>query len=168
MIISLIVAADENNVIGSSNKLLWHLPDDMKHFRELTKGHPVIMGRKTFESIGKPLPNRRNIIISHRKDYKVEGCDVVDSLVRAYELIGNDVSGEAFVIGGGEIYRQAMDRADRIYLTRVHSEFVGDTYFPEVDSRLWVETDRKEHPADVHHAFPLTFLTFERRPATDL
>ncbi len=163
MIISLIVAADENNLIGGGNKLLWHLPDDMKRFRELTDGHPVIMGRKTYESIGKALPNRRNIIISRQEDYKIAGCDVVDSLDRAYKLIENDPSDEAFVIGGGEIYRQAMDHADRIYLTRVHSEFIGDTFFPELDLRLWVETDRKEHPVDDQHQYSFTFLTYEQR-----
>lgn len=163
MILSLIVAADENNVIGGGNRLLWQLPDDLKHFRELTEGHPVIMGRKTFESIGKPLPNRRNIVVSRRKDFATKGCEVFDSLDAALLAIEREPSGEAFVIGGGEIYTQAMAQADRIYLTRVHAEFVGDTFFPELDMRLWVETDRKEHPVDDQHHYSFTFLTYEQR-----
>ncbi|MDD5055911.1 MAG: dihydrofolate reductase [Candidatus Peribacteraceae bacterium] len=162
MIISMIVAADENNCIGAGNKLLWSLPDDMKHFRELTKGHPVIMGRKTHESIGKVLPGRRNIVISHRKDLKIDGCDIVDSLDRAIELVKDDPSGEAFIIGGGEIYRQAMERADRIYLTRVDGEFTGDTFFPEIDEERWREVSREEHPADERHQYSFSFILYTR------
>ena len=162
MVLSLIVAADEHNVIGAGNKLLWSLPDDMKHFRELTRGHPVIMGRKTHESIGRVLPGRRNIVISRRKDLNIEGCDVVDSLDSAIELIKDDPSGEVFVIGGGEIYLQAMEKADRIYLTRVHGAFVGDTSFPKIDDKKWREVSRDEHPEDETHEFALSFLTFEK------
>ena len=162
MILSLIVAADENNVIGGGNRLLWQLPDDMKRFRELTDGHPVIMGRKTYESIGKALRNRRNIIVSRREWRKIPAnCEVVPSLDAALSAVRSER--EAFVIGGGEIYAQAMVRANRIYLTRVHAELVGDTFFPEIDSTLWVETHRKEHPVDDRHVHAFTFLTYERK-----
>jgi len=162
MILSIIVAADENNVIGAGNKLLWNLPDDMKHFRELTKGHPVIMGRKTHESIGRVLPDRRNIVISRRKDLIIDGCEVVDSLDRAIELVMDDPSGEAFIIGGGEIYRQSMDRADRIYFTRVHGEFTGDTFFPEIDGK-WKEISREMHEKDERHGYSFLFIQFEKQ-----
>lgn len=161
MILSLIVAADLNNVIGAGNKLLWNLPDDMKHFRELTSGHPVIMGRKTYESIGRPLPKRRNIVISRQKDLAIDGCDVVDSLERAIELVKDDPTSEAFIIGGGEIYRQAMDRADRIYLTRVHGEFTGDTFFPEIDPKEWKEVEREEHTKDDSHEYAFEFQRYD-------
>ncbi len=162
MLLSIIVAADLNNVIGAGNKLLWNLPDDMKHFRELTKGHPVIMGRKTHESIGRALPGRQNIVISRRKDLTIDGCDVVDSLDRAIELVKDDPTGEVFIIGGGEIYKQAMDRADRIYLTRVHGKFTGDTFFPEIDPKMWKEVEREEYTSNEKHQYSFLFMVFER------
>lgn len=162
MIISMIVAADENNCIGAGNKLLWNLPDDMKHFRELTKGHPVIMGRKTHESIGRVLPGRRNIVISRSNDLKIDGCDVVDSLESAIDSVKDDPTGEMFIIGGGEIYRQAIDRADRIYLTRVYGAFTGDTFFPEIDEKKWKEISREEHSADDRNEYSFAFSKYTK------
>lgn len=160
MLLSLIVAADENNVIGCEGSLPWDLPDDMKHFRETTEEHPVMMGRKTYDSIGRPLPRRRNIVIT-RRDIDIEGCDVVHSLDEALALVADEE--EAFVIGGGEIYRQAMERADKIYLTRVHTVVEnGDTIFPDISDE-WEEISREEHVADENHAYAMTFLVFERR-----
>lgn len=167
MIISLIAAASENNVIGARGNLPWKLPDDWKHFKELTSGHPIIMGRKTFASIGRPLPNRRNIVITHREGWSADGCDVVHSLDEAFrqalsfELSALSAS-ELFIIGGGEIYRQALPRADRIYLTRVHAMVEGDVTFPALPPSEWREVNREEHPADERHQHPFTFLVYER------
>jgi len=160
MILSLIVAADENNVIGKDNTLPWHLPDEMQFFREKTKGHSVIMGRKNHESIGRVLPNRRNIVITRQKDYQSDGCEVVHSLDEAIDLVRDE--DEVFVIGGGEIYKQAMTQADRLYFTRVHQSFDGDVMFPEIDVATWKETERREHPADEQHECAFTFLTYEK------
>jgi dihydrofolate reductase len=162
MVVSLIVAADENNLIGGKNQLLWHLPNDMKHFRELTEGHTVIMGRRTFESIGRVLPRRRNLIITREKNLKVPGAEIAASLDEALQKTSQE-SGEVFVIGGGQIYAQAIERADRIYLTRVHGEFVGDIFFPVIDQNIWEEISREEHVADEKHAYGYTFLTFNKK-----
>ena len=160
MILSLVVAADKNNVIGGGNTLLWNLPADMKHFRTLTEGHPIIMGRKTYESIGRPLPKRQNIVITRQSDLQIEGCDVVDSLDDALALVQE--TDEAFIIGGGQIYAQALDHVDRIYLTRVDSEFEGDVTFPELSDE-WKEMSRDEHPADAENPHAYTFLVYERK-----
>lgn len=162
MRISLIAAASENNVIGKGNVIPWKLPDDLQHFREVTKGHPVVMGRKTYESIGRPLPDRRNIVIT-RKDMTIEGCDVVHSFEEALELAAEDHSDEVFVIGGGEIYKEALPHADRIYFTHVHGTFEGDATFPEFHPEKWAEIEREEHPADEKHTHAFTFVTYERR-----
>ncbi len=159
MVLSLIVAASENNVIGAHNRLPWHLPDDLKRFRTLTKGHTVIMGRKTYESIGRPLPERRNIVISRRKDFVADGCIVSDSLDSAIAQAG---AGDIFVIGGGEIYRAAMAVADRIVLTRVHATIEGDAFFPEISLSEWKEVSREEHPKDDRHPYAFTFILYER------
>ena len=126
--VKIIVAMSKNRVIGDSNTLIWHLPEDLKRFRHLTTGNTIVMGRKTYESIGKPLPNRRSIIITRDPDYKVEGCEVVNSLEEALLLSNSD----CFIIGGGEIYRQVIDISDRIYLTLINKEFEGDTSFPDL------------------------------------
>jgi dihydrofolate reductase len=159
MILSLIVAADKNNVIGGGNTLLWNLPADMKHFRTLTEGHPIIMGRKTYESIGRPLPKRQNIVITRQSDLQIEGCDVVSSLNDALALVQE--TDEAFIIGGGQIYAQALDHVNRIYLTRVDSEFEGDVTFPELSDE-WKETSREEHQADAENECGYAFLVYER------
>ncbi|MBK0404586.1 dihydrofolate reductase [Adhaeribacter sp. BT258] len=156
--IALVVAMAENNVIGKNNQLIWHLPADLKHFKNLTTGHPIIMGRKTYESIGKPLPNRTNIVITRQEDFKPEGCLVAHSLPEAL-MLAQQLDANIFVIGGAEIYKQAMFLADTIYLTEVHHEFEGDTFFPEIDTLLWVETDREEHKADDKNPYDYAFVT---------
>ena len=140
MIKSILVAVSENGVIGKDNNLVWHLPVDLKFFKEKTSGHHIIMGRKTHESVGRPLPNRVNIVISRSADYKADGCIVVQSLKEAIDTVVDD--SEAFICGGAEIYKQALDVADRMYLTRVHNEFEGDTFFPEFDTKVWIEKER--------------------------
>lgn len=143
----------KNRVIGHSNALIWHLPEDLKRFRLLTTDNTIVMGRKTYESIGRPLPNRRSIIITRDTDYKVEGCEVVNSLEEALLLSNSD----CFIIGGGEIYRQAIDIADRIYLTLIDKEFEGDTSFPEIKD--WVEISCEDF---VNDDFEYSFIQYER------
>lgn len=161
MQISLIVAASSNGVIGADGGLPWHLPDDFRHFKQTTMGKPVIMGRKTYESIGKPLPGRRNIVLTQRADYRAEGALVTGSLAEALAAAGD--AEEAFVIGGGEIYRGFLDRAGRIYLTRVDAVVDGDTYFPQLDPREWSLTSVETHPADGRHAYAFEFRVYDRR-----
>lgn len=162
MKVSLIAAASENNVIGVHGNLPWHLPDDFKRFKALTSGHPVVMGRKTFESIGKPLPGRRNIVISRSVD-AIEGCDVVRSVQAALDLALDSGAEEVWVIGGGEIYKEALPLADKVDLTRVHANVEGDVMFPELDMNEWKEVFHEEHPADEKHKFSFAFSTFERK-----
>lgn len=160
MTTSIIVAIAQNYAIGKNNQLLWHLPNDLKHFKNTTSGHTVIMGRKTFDSVGKPLPKRRNIVIT-RQNISIEGCEVVNSLEKALALCtGED---EMFVVGGAEIYKQAMPVTDKIYLTIVHHDFEGDTFFPEIDYSEWAETARTDHEADEKHAYAYSILTLEKR-----
>jgi dihydrofolate reductase len=160
--ISIIVALSENNVIGRDNALPWHLPDDLKHFRRLTVGHPVVMGRRNYESIGRPLPDRLNIVVTRRAGYAAPGCRVVHSLDEAFTAA--DGAEEIFVIGGGELYAQTLDRADRLYLTRVHARIEGDTRFPVFDPGQWHEIERVRHEPDARHAYAFSFATLERRP----
>jgi dihydrofolate reductase len=157
--ISIVVAIATNNAIGKDNQLLWRLPNDLKHFKEITSGHTIIMGRKTYDSVGKPLPNRRNIIIT-RQNITIAGCEVVNSLDAALALCANEP--EVFIVGGAEIYKQAMKVTDRIYLTIVHQNFDGDTYFPEIKKDEWKETDREDHQTDEKHQFSYSFITLER------
>jgi len=160
--LSLIVAVSENGVIGKDNDLLWHLPDDLKHFKRTTRGHHVIMGRKTFESQGsRPLPKRTNIIITRNAHYQAEGCLVVHSLDEALARVEDDQ--EPFIIGGEKIYRMALPRVERIYLTRVHATVEGDTFFPETDMAEWQEVDRYYHEQDENHAYAFSVITLERR-----
>lgn len=159
MKISLIVALSANRVIGEGNKLPWHLPEDLKRFKRITSGHPVIMGRKTYESIGRLLPGRMNIIITRNENYRIEGAVVVHSLVAAYEAAGAAPGGEEiFVIGGGEIFSMALPQADKLYLTWVKKRIEGDTFFPEIDVKYFGESFREEHPE-------FTFVDLERLPA---
>lgn len=167
LILSLIAAASKNSVIGVDGKLPWSLPDDLRHFRDLTRNHTVIMGRKTFESIGRPLSHRKNIVITRQKNFKAQGCDIVSSLDEAIDEVVNSqqstVNGhELFIIGGADIYRQAIDRADRIYLTRVHATIDGDAFFPEIDLKKWKEISREEHAKDERHAHAFAFITYDR------
>ena len=159
-LITIIVAAAENNIIGNDNKLIWHLSDDLKRFKELTKGHHVIMGRKTFESMPKALPNRTNVIITRKKDYFAENAIVTNSLDEAIKLTIDDP--QPFIIGGGEIYKIALNISDRIELTRVHHNFDGDTYFPEIDNKIWAEINRTEKKKDYKHKYDYTFITYEK------
>ena len=157
MKISLVVAASDNHAIGKDNQLLWHLPKDMRFFKNTTWALPILMGRKTFESIGKPLPNRRNIIITRNENYEVDGCEIVSSLEEAFLLTNND----CFIIGGGEIYKQSIEVADKIYLTLVDCEVNGDTFFPDIDS-TWKKISRKDFESDEKNEYRYSFIEYEK------
>lgn len=158
--VSLIAALAENRVIGRNNALPWRLPADLKRFRRLTTGYPVILGRKNYESIGRPLPERRNIVVTRDRAYRAPGCIVVDSLDAAYAAAG--AAAEIFIIGGAELYAQTLARADRMYLTFVHAAVAGDTYFPPVALDEWTEIARERHEADADHAYAYSFVTYDR------
>jgi dihydrofolate reductase len=160
--LTLIVAAAENDAIGKNNKLIWHLGDDLRHFKKLTNGHHIIMGRKTFESFPKPLPNRIHVVITRQSNYKVpEGIMVVNSLEEAIDVAKNDE--QPFVIGGGDIYRQALKLVDKIELTRVHSIFEADTFFPKIDTSVWQETANSFHKKDEKNEYDFSFITYRRK-----
>lgn len=159
--IIMIAAAAENNALGKDNEMIWHLPDDFKRFKQLTSGHPIIMGRKTFESLPKLLPNRTHIIITRQKDYNPEHTIVVDSLQKAIEKVPENE--DVFIIGGGEIYNLGLPHADKIELTKVHSEFEADAFFPKIDPNEWELTNEEFHPRDEKHNFDFTFQTFTRK-----
>ncbi|GGI56639.1 dihydrofolate reductase [Winogradskyella haliclonae] len=161
--LTIIVAAGENNAIGKDNKLIWHLSDDLKRFKRLTNGHHIIMGRKTFESFPKPLPNRIHVVITRQKDYKApEGVIVVNSMADALDAARKDDN--PFIIGGGEIYKQAMPLASKLEITRVHSVFEdADTFFPEINTSVWKEHSRITHNADEKHAHAFSFITYKRK-----
>ena len=160
--LSLIVAASANNAIGKDNKLLWSLPNDLKFFKNTTWGMPVVMGRKTFESFGKPLPARINIVVTRQPGWKAEGVitavDLHDALNKAAETNCKEV----FIIGGGEIYRQSIEQADRIYMTRVHATIDGDTFFPVIDESKWRLVSNEDLAADEKHLYTYSFQTWER------
>ena len=159
--LTLIAATSTNNALGKDNQLVWHLPDDFKRFKSLTSGHYIIMGRKTFESFPKPLPNRTHVIITRQKNYEApEGCIVVPSLEKAIEICPENE--EVFIIGGGEIYKQSIDIADKVELTRVHTTVEADTFFPEIDSKNWKIVFEEHHKKDEKHAFDFTFITYVR------
>ena len=158
--ISIIVAVAKNGVIGDKNTLLWHIREDMIHFRTTTSGHPVVMGRKTFDSISRPLPKRTNVVITRNTELQIEGCTMAHSLSEAIEMF--DSSEEVFIIGGAEIYRQAMPLADRIYLTIVDKEYEGDSSFPEIDYSAWKELSREEYPRGEEFEHPFAFITLEK------
>ncbi len=157
MHISLIVAASENNAIGKDNQLLWHLPNDLKFFKNTTWGMPVIMGRKTFESVSKILPGRFNIIITTQLNWSFDGAIVANSLQDALDKALATNCTEAFIIGGGEIYKQSMEMAHTIYLTRVHTVIDGDTFFPEIDETKWQLVSNEDFEMDEKHAFSYSF-----------
>ena len=161
MIVSLIVAMDEDRVIGFEGGMPWHLPADLKHFREITMGKPLVMGRRTHESIGKALPGRRNIVLSHNPDYAAEGCEVAASLDEALALCGDEE--EVMVIGGAKLFEEALPRADRIHLTRIHGHYPGDTYFPKFDNDAWDIVHMHNGPADERNEASLTFLELHLR-----
>ena len=158
--ITIIAAIANNNALGKDNQLIWHLSADLKRFKKLTTGHHIIMGRKTFESIGKPLPNRTTIIITRNKDYKQEGCLVAHSLDEALKMVKNDDS--PFIIGGAQIYKEAIKIVDKLDITFVHHDFEADVFFPEIDLKIWKETDRENFKADEKNKFDYSFVTFER------
>jgi len=160
LLLSLIVAVAKNNVIGGNNKLLWHLPADLKHFKALTMDHTIIMGRKTYESIGKPLPGRKNIIISRQEDYSAEGCIVLTNLQAAVDLCKKE--GEVFIIGGAEIFKQSMHAADKIYITRIDHYFDGDTYFPNMNFSEWKMVKYLKHHADEKNKYEYSFAEYQR------
>jgi len=157
-IVSIIVAMAKNRVIGKENDMPWHLPADLKHFRVMTSGKPIIMGRKTYESIGRPLPKRHNIIISRNSDYQVEGCDVVGSLEEAVALAG-DVE-ELFIIGGGFLYNQTIDQADKLYLTFIDLAVEGDTFFPEYEHLDITKVSSEHHKKDENNPYDYEFAEF--------
>ncbi len=166
--ISLIAAIGKNNELGKGNTLLWSMPADMKHFREITALHAVVMGRKTFESIGKPLPNRRNIVITRNADYKKDlpaqagGVEIVHSLAGALDLFP-DSQEEIFIIGGAELYKQTLPIADKLYITHIKAEDKNaDTFFPEIIPIVWNETSHEEHPKDDKNPFAYTFSIYEK------
>ena len=162
MIVSLLVAADENNVIGKGNQLPWHLPNDLKYFKNQTWGMPILMGRKTFESIGKPLMGRKSIVITRNGDWKQEGVDIVHTPEEAIDLAGGYGAKEIFVIGGAQIFTTTFYKADRIYLTRIHHHFEGDSYFPELAPEDWRLVRSRFCPADEKNWHSHTFQVWER------
>jgi dihydrofolate reductase len=161
MTLSLVVAASSNNVIGRDGGLPWHLPDDLRQFKRLTTGKAVIMGRSTYESIGRPLPDRRNIVMTRNADYVADGCDVVSSVSEAMDAV--EGAEEVMIIGGGQVYRDFLPLANRIYLTRVQAEVEGDTYFPEIDEAAWRLVSSEHHAADEKHRYAFDVMVFERR-----
>jgi dihydrofolate reductase len=163
MIISLLVAASENNCIGKDGGLPWHLPNDLKLFRNLTWGMPVMMGRTTFESLGKPLKGRINIVLSNKKEWQPEGAFVVPGIDESIKMAQGFGCKELFVIGGGKVYAQMMTMADRIFLTRVHATVAGDTYFPEIDQEQWIQDANLDFSADEKHVYAYSFQRWKRK-----
>lgn len=160
MIVSLIVAMAENGVIGRARGLPWHLPDDLREFKRVTMGHVLIMGRRTFESVGRPLPGRRSIVLTRRDAVRLPGVETAPSLDAAFALAAD--APEVFVVGGAEVYRAALPHADRLYVTAVHARVEGDVRFPPVDWRAWRLETETFHPADARHAFSFTVRRYAR------
>lgn len=163
MNLTLIAAIDENRTLGADNDLIWNLPDDMRHFVRSTKGHAVIMGRKTFDSIdAKPLPKRHNVVITRQEDYQAEGVDVVHTIDKALELVKEDE--QPFIIGGAQIYTLALPYAKQLEITHIHHAFEGgDAYFPEIDSQQWEKVSEEFHDTDEKHAHSFTITRYIRR-----
>jgi len=159
--ITLIAAAGQNNELGKDNDLIWHLPDDFKRFKKLTTGHYIIMGRKTFETFPKPLPNRIHIVISRNKSYNHEGAIVVQSINEALQIAKDDE--QPFIIGGGEIYALGLEIAEKIELTRVHDSFESDTFFPEISMEKWQLINEEYHEKDERHKYTFTYQTFLKK-----
>ncbi len=159
----IIAAIANNNVIGSENRLIWHLPADLKHFRELTMGHTLIMGRKTFESIGKPLPGRKTIVVTSRKGYDAKGEQVAHNIKEAIRMVKDEK--EVFVAGGSDIYEQTIDlyHTRRMYITRVYANFEGDAFFPDIDPEKWELIDMEEYEPDDKNKYPYAFMTYKKK-----
>jgi dihydrofolate reductase len=158
--LSIIAALSHHRVIGKDNQLLWHLPNDFSWFKKITMGKPIIMGRKTYDSIGKPLPGRRNLVITRNADLSIQGCEIVTSIQQALDATKDDE--EVMVIGGAHLYEQFLPHVDRLYLTLVDANLDGDVYFPDYTSMNWKEIRREEHPADDRHAYPYSFVVFDK------
>lgn len=158
---TIIAAIAENNALGKDNDLIWHLPADLIRFRKTTTGHHIIMGRNTYESIGKPLPNRTTVIITRNKAYKAEGCIIVNSIAEALEFVKEDET--PFIIGGAQIYNEAIEMVHRLDITEVHQTFEADVYFPKIDLSIWKETKRERFEADEKNIFPYSFVSYIRR-----
>ena len=165
-LVSVIVAMAQNGVIGCANTLPWRLPEDLKRFRAFTLNKPILMGRKTFESLGHPLPGRANLVMTRDRGWFSHGVIIVHSVEEA--LVQAAASDEVVAIGGAQIYRLVLPFARRIYLTHVHADVPGDTYFPDFDATQWADIDCSTHPADDEHAYPVTFVTLERRNAPEV
>ena len=157
----MIAAAAENNALGKDNELVWHLPNDFKRFKTLTSGHYIVMGRKTFESFPKPLPNRTHVIITRQKNYKAEGCIIVDSIEKA--LLVCPKNEDTFIIGGGEIYTLSLPFTDKIEITRVHHSFEADAYFPVLNEEEWILVQSDFNNKDEKHIYDYTYLTYVRK-----
>jgi dihydrofolate reductase len=162
-LISIIVAMAHNRVIGKDNALPWHLPEDLKHFKQLTTSHAILMGRKTFQSIGKPLPNRLNIVLTRQPNYQPPGVQVVHAFDEALHTARQAGRQHLFIIGGQNVYRLALPLAHELYLTRVHADIPGDAFFPPFDDQQWQLLDQQHHDPDVRHAFAFTFEHYRRR-----
>jgi len=167
-ICSLIAAVADNGVIGKDNDLIWYIPDDLKYFKAKTSGKPVVMGRKTFESIvdriGKPLPKRRNVIITRQANYDGLGADVVSDVNSGIFTAKQHADGELFILGGAQIYAETINLCDRLYITEVHQSYKGDSYFPDIDKTIWQETSREDNKGDASKAIPdYSFVVYERR-----
>lgn len=161
MRISAIVAMSENQVIGKNNKLPWHLPADLKHFKKITMGHPILMGRKTYESIGHPLPGRCNVVITRDAEFIAPGCVTANSIETALSSAG--YSNEIFVIGGSALLEQMLPRVERLYLTKIHHHFEGDVFFPEINFSEWQEVSREDHAADEMNHYKYSFIVLDKK-----
>lgn len=161
MILSIITALSANQVIGLNNQLPWHLPADLQHFKAHTLGKPIIMGRKTYESLGKPLPGRRNIVVTHNAQFHAPGCEIVNSLEQALKLTAKDE--EVMVIGGAELIQQVLPQTDRLYLTFIHEQFEGNCFFPAWNPADWLEIEREDYKADARNPHPYSFVTYQRK-----
>lgn len=164
MIISFIVAMDEQRGIGLNNQLPWHLPADLAFFKRITSGHTILMGRKTYESIGRPLPKRRNVILTRDHSFAAEGCEIVHSVDEALERYGTDAEkGELFVIGGAEVFRLFMPYADKMYITQIAHQFEADTFFDELDLSMWNVVSKEQGPRDEQNPYEYAFVIYERK-----
>jgi dihydrofolate reductase len=161
MRISAICAMSENRVIGCNNKLPWHLPADLRHFKKLTLGKPILLGRKTYESIGRPLPDRCNVVITRDMDFKAPGCVVVNSIEHALDAVA--YSEEVFIVGGSLLYQQTLSLTQRLYVTIIHQDFEGDTFFPDTDPQEWKEIEHVNYSADAENPYPYSFIVLDRK-----
>lgn len=161
MLISAICAMSENRVIGNHNQLPWHLPADLRHFKKITLGKPILLGRKTYESIGRPLPDRCNVVITRDTHFQAPGCVVVNSIEHALDAVG--YSEEVFIIGGALLYHQTLSLTQRLYMTLIHHHFDGDTFFPDINTHEWSEVERVDCQVDAENLYPYSFIVMDRK-----